>query len=78
MEKDLEEAETELSRVLMHHENHAEALRYRADVRLRQDRLDAAKTDIEASLTADPQSVETALLRGRINEAIRLSESDDG
>lgn len=73
MKDELEQAEAELSLVVFHHPEHAEALRYRADVRMRQDRLVAAKTDIEASLTADPTSVETALLRGHINEAMRLA-----
>lgn len=76
MQADLDQAEAELSLLLFHHPKHSEALRYRADVRLRQDRLVAAKTDIDASLSADPTSVETALLRGRINEAIRLSDID--
>lgn len=74
MQADFDQAETELSLILMHHTNHAEALRYRADVRMRQNRLVAAKTDIDASLSADPTSVETALLRGHINEAIRLAD----
>lgn len=71
---DLDAADEELARVLRDAPNNAEALRYRADLRLRQNRLVAAKGDIEASLLADPTSVETALLRGRINEAIRLVE----
>jgi len=77
MKGELDQAEAELSLVLFHHPKHADALRYRADVRKRTGRLVAAKTDIEASLTADPTSVETALLRGHINEAIRLAELED-
>lgn len=76
MQADLDQAETELSLILLHHPDHPETLRYRADVRMRQDRLVAAKTDIDASLNADPTSVETALLRGHINEAIRLADID--
>lgn len=71
---DLDAAEDALSVLLLAHTDHPEALRYRADVRLRQDRFVAAKMDIDASLLADPTSVETALLRGHINEAIRLSD----
>lgn len=74
MRADLEKAEAELSVLLIQHPDHAEGLRYRADVHLRQDRLVAAKSDIDASLSADPTSVETALLRGHIHEAIRLAE----
>lgn len=69
-------ADTDLTTVLRHHPNHAEALRYRADIRLTMNRLVAAKEDIEASLRADGLSVDTALVRGRINEAIRLAELD--
>ena len=76
MQGEYEEAEAELSFVIFQNPQHAEALRYRADARLRQDRLVAAKDDIETSLEADPTSVETALLRGHINEAIRLSEQE--
>jgi tetratricopeptide (TPR) repeat protein len=74
MKGDLAQAETELTRVLLHHPKSAEALRYRADMRMREGRWVAAKTDIEAALNADPTSVETALLRGHINEAIRLAD----
>ena len=76
MRADLEQAEAELSVLLVQHPDHPEGLRYRADVLLRQDRLVAAKSDIDASLSADPTSVETALLRGHINEAIRLAQID--
>jgi predicted Zn-dependent protease len=76
MRADLEKAEAELSVLLNQHPDHAAGLRYRADVHLRQARLVAAKSDIDASLRADPTSVETALLRGHINEAIRLAEID--
>lgn len=73
MSGQLDFAETDLTNVLKLHPNHAEALRYRADAKFRQDRLDAAKIDIEAALAADPSSIETALLRGKINEALRLA-----
>ena len=67
-------AETDLSTVLAYHPRHAEALRYRADARLNQSRLSGAKDDIERSLQIDLTSVDSALLRGRINEAIRLAD----
>lgn len=70
-------AETDLTSVLTLAPNRADALRYRADARLRQGKLDAAKTDIEAALDLDIQSVETALLRGRINEALRLEDAPE-
>ena len=65
-------AEIDLTSVLTYSPNNADALRYRADAKLKQGRLNEAKIDIERSLTADPTKVETALLRGQINEAIRL------
>ena len=67
-------AETDLTSVLTLDPNHAAALRYRADSRFKQDKTDAALRDIEAALRVDPTSVETALLRGQIREAIRLAE----
>jgi len=67
-------AETDLTSVLTLDPKHSGALRYRADARFNQDKIQAAKTDVEAALNLDPTSVETALLRGKIREAIRLAE----
>ena len=67
-------AETDLTSVLTLDPNHSAALRYRADARFKQDKIEEAQTDVEAALDLDPTSVETALLRGKIREAIRLSE----
>ncbi len=65
-------AETDLTSVLTLDPTRADALRYRADAKFKQDKLNEAQVDIEASLDLDPQSVETALLRGQIREAVRL------
>ncbi|MDA8708602.1 tetratricopeptide repeat protein [Hellea sp.] len=65
-------AETDLTSVLVFTPDNADALRYRADAKMKQGRLAEAKIDIERALRADPTEVETALLRGQINEAIRL------
>jgi len=67
-------AETDLTSVLTLDPKHAGALRYRADARFKQDKVDEALTDIEAAINIDPSSVETALLRGQIREAMRLAE----
>jgi len=67
-------AETDLKNALVYQPGHAGALRYLADTKFKQGRLSEAKTDIEKSLRADPTQVETALLRGQINEAIRLGQ----
>lgn len=64
-------AETDLTSVLVFDPTHAGALRYRADTRRQLGRLNEAKIDIENSLKADPTVVETALLRGEINEDLR-------
>jgi len=67
-------AETDLTSVLVFDNSHASALRYRADARRKLGKLADAKTDIELSLTLDPAIVETALVRGEINEAIRKAD----
>jgi len=72
-----EYAETDLTSVLVFDDTHASALRYRADVRRNLGKLNEAKVDIEMSLTADPSAVETALVRGEINEAIRKAAGDN-
>ena len=70
----LADAETDLSSVLAFDPGHASALRYRADVRLRlaeqgEGDLDAALADAEAALSLEP-SVEAALVRGRVRQAL--------
>ena len=69
-------AETDLTSVLTLDPKHAGALRYRADARFKLDNISAAQEDIEAALDLDPTSVETALLRGQIREALRLSTAE--
>lgn len=75
-------AETDLTSALVFDPESAAAFRYRADARMEQDKLDEALEDIETSLSLNPESVETALLRGRIREALRKQnetqdEADD-
>jgi len=69
-------AETDLTSVLVFDPKNSDALRYRADARLKQGELAAALKDIETALSLNPESVETALLRGQIKEKIRLSQSE--
>ena len=66
------DAETDLSNALVFERQHPDALRYRADARRKQGKFEEARADIEQALIADPTSVETALVRGEIIEAIRL------
>jgi len=70
-------AETDLTSVLSLNPKHSDALRYRADARFKQDNIEGARADIEAALDIDPTSVETALLRGQIREAIRLNSENE-
>ena len=67
-------AEIDLTSALQFEPGHASALRYRADARWQQGKVHDAKNDVERALLADPESVETALLRGRIREAIRTAK----
>ncbi len=64
-------AETDLKTALAMHPGNARALRLLARAKFEQNKLNAALTDVEASLRADPTKVETALLRGQIREAMR-------
>ena len=71
-------AETDLTSALVFDGDNAEALRYRADARRNLGQLEAAKRDIDAAFLADPTSVETALVRGEIIEALRMRAKGAG
>ncbi len=66
-----EDSETDLTSALVFEPNNPDALRYRADARHKQDKLDLAEADIDLAMRLVPTSVETAVLRGRIKDAIR-------
>ncbi len=63
---------TELTSALAFHPENSVALRVRAEIHLQQNELGLAKADIESSVVADATDIETLLLRGKINEAIRV------
>lgn len=65
-------AEIDLTSALVYHPGNIKALRYRADARRRQGKLDEALADIEQAMRSD-MSVESALVRGEIREAMRLA-----
>jgi Tfp pilus assembly protein PilF len=65
----------DLDSALINDPENADALRYRANVNLKQGNLNAAKKDINNSLQVNPNSIESALVRGQINESLRLIES---
>ena len=54
-----------------------EALRLRAESRLGLVRYEEALADVEAARVLSPDNIEILLLRGRIREAIRLSEATE-
>ncbi len=65
-------SETDLISALAFHPGDPRALRIRAETYLQQGNLQKAKADIEASIAADGTNIDTFLLRGKINEAMRL------
>lgn len=67
-------AEIDLTNALGYEPDNPRALRYRADARKRQNKLALAKADIDRALIYDGQNVDTLLVRGEINEAMRLAE----
>jgi tetratricopeptide (TPR) repeat protein len=62
----------DLDSALINEPENADALRYRANVNLKQGNFNAAKKDINKSLQINPNSIESALVRGQINESLRL------
>jgi Tfp pilus assembly protein PilF len=70
-----QDAIMDLDSALINDPENADALRYRANVNLKQGNLNAAKKDINNSLQINPNSIESALVRGQINESLRLIES---
>ncbi len=70
-------SEIDLISALAFHPDNARALRARAHTYLKQGNLTKAKADIEASVRADRTNIDTLLLRGKINEAIRLKPAAD-
>lgn len=68
------DSEVDLTSALVFEPQNPDALRYRADARHKQGKLELAKSDIDRAMNLAPTSVETALLRGQIREAIRLRD----
>lgn len=67
-----DEALSDLNRAIAESPSHAIAHQMRAEVHLNKDALDLAMKDVEASMAADPQNIDTLLVRGRVREAMRL------
>lgn len=69
-------AEIDLSSALAFENDNPNALRYRADARLRQDKLLLAKSDIERAVKLDPENIDALVVRGKIIEAIRVKNQN--
>ena len=73
----LEEWDTaikDLDRALTLAPNTAIAHHMRAETRLNMDDLELALQDVEAAMAADPENIDTLVLRGQIREAMRVSD----
>lgn len=67
-------ADIDLTSALAFEPDHARALRYRADTRMQRGKLELAKKDIDRAVRLDPENIDTLLVRGRINEALRFEK----
>jgi tetratricopeptide (TPR) repeat protein len=68
------EAIKDLDKALSASPGLAAAHQLRAEARLNMNDLEPALADVKAAMTAEPDNIDTLVLRGRIREAIRLSE----
>lgn len=68
------EAEADLDAALDLAPGTAIAHHMRAEARLNQDKLALSMEDVEAAMAADPENIDTLVLRGRVREAIRTAE----
>ncbi|KCZ92774.1 tetratricopeptide repeat protein [Hyphomonas johnsonii] len=74
MLEDWERAKADLDAALELSPGHPAAHQLRAEALLNTGELDLALSDVKASLAAEPANIDTLVLRGRVREAIRLSE----
>ena len=68
------EAIKDLDKALSASPGLAAAHQLRAEARLNMNDLEPALADVKAAMAAEPDNIDTLVLRGRIREAIRLSE----
>ncbi len=68
------EAITDLDAALSAAPGLAAAHQLRAEARLNTGDLDMALADVKAAMQAEPDNIDTLVLRGRVREAIRVSE----
>jgi tetratricopeptide (TPR) repeat protein len=74
MLEDWAEAKEDLDRAITLAPNMGIARQLRAEAHLNLDQLNLAMADIDAAMAADPENIDTLVLRGRVREAIRLSK----
>ena len=70
------DSEVDLTSALVFEPDNVDALRYRADARHKLGKLDLAKIDIDRAMSSSP-TVETALIRGHIVEALRVKRETE-
>lgn len=68
------EAISDLDAALQSSPGFGTAHHLRAEARLNKGDLDLALADVKAAMAAEPDNIDTLVLRGRVREAIRLSE----
>jgi tetratricopeptide (TPR) repeat protein len=74
--EDWDEALSDLDLALANAPERAEGHQLRAEVHLNRKSYDLAMSDVEAAMRADPKNIDTLVMRGRVREAIRISEAD--
>lgn len=76
MLEDWDEALSDLDLALANSPGLSTGHQLRAEVHLNRKSYDLAMRDVEAAMRADPENIETLVLRGDVREAIRISEAD--
>lgn len=74
MQEQWTEAISDLDAALQSSPGFGTAHHLRAEARLNTGDLDLALADVSAAMAAEPDNIDTLVLRGRVREAIRLSE----
>ena len=74
--EDWDGALSDLDLALANSPEHPAGHQLRAEVHLNKNSLDLAMKDVEAAMRADPKNIDTLVMRGRVREAIRISELD--
>jgi tetratricopeptide (TPR) repeat protein len=71
-----DKALSDLDLALANSPEHGPGYQLRAEVHLEKQAYDLAMRDVQAAMEADPSNIETLIVRGRVREAIRISQQD--